>query len=104
MSGFDPGLGNERTALAWQRTALSVVAGATIMGRLSLDRVGAAAVVVTGAAALIGSWLFLESRQRYRHDAGLRPRPQARGGRSPLALTVAVSGLAVTELAALLLR
>jgi uncharacterized membrane protein YidH (DUF202 family) len=101
---YDPGLGNERTALAWQRTALSVVAGAAVVSRLTLDRVGVAAVLATGAAGLIGIWLFLESRERYRHDAGLRLRSRGRGGRSPLALAIAVAVLALTELAALLLR
>ena len=33
-----PGLANERTALSWQRTALSVVVAALVVARLTIDR------------------------------------------------------------------
>ncbi len=36
----EPGVYNERTALAWQRTALALVTGAAIVSRLSLNSLG----------------------------------------------------------------
>ncbi len=98
----DPGIGNERTALAWQRTALSLIAGSAVLTRLTFDRLGLLALVSVGVAAPLGLWLFLESRGRYEHDAGLSRRPLRRGGRAPLALALATSAVALTELAALL--
>ena len=98
----DAGAGNERTALAWQRTALALVAGSAILSRLTFDRLGLLAVVSVAVAAPIGLWIFLESRGRYWHDAGVRARPRPRGGRAPLALTIAVVTVGLTELAAML--
>ncbi len=100
---LDPGAGNERTALAWQRTALALVAGAAILSRLTFDRLGVMALVSVAVAGPLGTWVLLESRGRYRHDAGLRSRQRSRSGRAPAALAIATAVVAVTELAALLL-
>lgn len=97
----DAGAANERTALAWQRTALGALAGAAVLARLTVDRLGAAALVGLAATLPVCVWLFVEGRGRYRRDPGLVRRPAPRGGRAPLALAVAV--LASTELAALTL-
>ena len=99
----DPGLGNERTTLAWQRTALSVVAGAAIVGRLTLEGIGVVTVLATGVAAVIGLLLFVEGRDRYRRNAGARHGPPPPDARSTLALSIAVAILAGTELSALML-
>ncbi len=53
MEHPDPGIGNERTALAWQRTALAVLAAAAILSRLTFDRLGLLALVSVGASAPI---------------------------------------------------
>lgn len=97
----DPGLGNERTALAWQRTALALVAGSAILARLTFDRLGVLALVSVVVALPLSVWVLVESRGRYAHDAGVRRRRRPRGGRAPAALTVATAVLALTELAAL---
>ncbi len=102
MEHLDPGIGNERTALAWQRTALAVLAAAAILSRLTFDRLGLLALVSLGASAPIALWLFMESRGRYLHDAQVRVRPRPRGGRAPLTLTIATLAIGLTELAALL--
>lgn len=94
---------SERTALAWQRTALSLMAAAAILTRLTWDRLGAIALVVLAATLALGGWVFLESRGRYRDAIGLRPRRTRRGGRAPTLLGVAVVLIAVAELVALLL-
>ncbi len=102
MAVTDPGAGNERTALAWQRTALALVAGSAILSRLTFERLGAVALASVILAAPMGLWVFVESRGRYAHDAGINRRPQSRGGRAPLTLTIATLIVGFTELLALL--
>lgn len=98
----DPGLQNERTALAWQRTALSMVAASAVMARLTWSSGGITALVILVVAAALSTWVFVESRGRYDHSARVRLRARSRGGRAPLALTVAASLLAAVEVVALL--
>lgn len=100
----DPGSANERTALAWQRTALSILAGSALLTRLTVDRLGWPALSILLVSGPLSLWVFWEARGRYAHDALLRPRPRARGGRAPLALTAATVVLAVAQLAALAAR
>lgn len=94
------GLANERTALAWHRTALAVVAGSAVMARLTLGRLGVSALVLLGAALALGGWIVVESRSRYRHGGERGHRP-ARGGRAAAMLSLAVVLMAMAELAAL---
>lgn len=96
------GAQNERTALAWQRTALSLLAGSAAVSRLTVDRLGPLALLCVVVALPAAGWVFLESRGRYRHDADIKPRDRPRGGRAPAALTLVTVAIAVTELAALL--
>lgn len=98
----DPGLANERTALAWQRTALATLAGAGIVARLTWTDLGTVAIVVLALAGALGLWVFVESWARYAHAAGTRIRPRSRGGRAPAAVAIAVALVAATELAAVL--
>ncbi|TIC88829.1 DUF202 domain-containing protein [Nocardioides sp. GY 10113] len=95
------GLSNERTALAWQRTALSLTVAAIAMGRVTFERLGGIAAAALTVAALLSAWVFVESRLRYstHHAAARRGRP--RGGRAALALTTATTLIALTEIAAL---
>ena len=97
------GLANERTALAWHRTALAIVAGSALLTRLTYDQLGLLALASVGVALPLGLWVFVESRGRYDHDAGVRRRPRSRSGRAPAALVVATAAIGLTELAALLL-
>lgn len=97
----DVGLVNERTSLAWQRTALALVAAAAILARLTFDRVGWLAAGMLGVAVLLGLWVFAESRWRYRQHLGRRHRSRGRGGRAAFALTVATALIAVVELVAI---
>jgi uncharacterized membrane protein YidH (DUF202 family) len=97
----DPGVGNERTALAWQRTALSMLAGSAIVARLTFDRLGAIALVSVMVVAPLALWVFWEGRWRYRHDAHIIRRRGSRGGRAPLSLTVATLAIGCTEAVAL---
>ena len=103
-AGGDPGVSNERTALAWQRTALSLIAASAVIARLTWSRLGVVAVAALTVATLLSLWVFVESRGRYAHDAGSGSRGRSRGGRAPAAVAVATALIAVTELASLVPR
>lgn len=98
----DLGLVNERTALAWQRTALALMAGSAVLARLTFDRLGAMAFAGVVVVLPLSMWVLVESRGRYAHDAGARLRRRHRGGRAPAALTVATVVLALVELVAII--
>lgn len=102
MARLDPRVANERTALAWQRTALGVLAAAAIVARYTFDEIGLRALVSVLAALPLALWLLVESRARYLHDDGVRLRPGLRGGRAMLALTIATLTIGLTEMATLL--
>lgn len=101
MTRMHVSVGNERTALAWQRTALALLAGGAVVARLTLDRLGVFAVASLALELPLVLWVMVESRGRYHHDAGIRERGRPRGGRATAALAVAVVVIAVTELSAL---
>jgi uncharacterized membrane protein YidH (DUF202 family) len=101
---LEDGRGNERTALAWQRTALSLVAASALLSRLTFGRLGSLALLSVVVALPLALWILLEGRWRYAHDAGVRLRARSRGGRAPTAMVVATAAIAATELAALLVR
>jgi uncharacterized membrane protein YidH (DUF202 family) len=98
------GAQNERTALAWQRTALSLLAASAAVSRLTLGRLGPLAMLCLVVAIPATGWVFFESRGRYLHDADIRTRPAPRGGRGPAAVALVTTVVALTELAALLVR
>jgi Domain of unknown function (DUF202) len=97
----DLGAANARTALAWQRTSLSLVAAAAVMARLTWGSLGGAALVPLVAALVLSLWVFAESGSRSTRDPGPGSRVRPRGGRAPLALALATALVAATELATL---
>jgi putative membrane protein len=87
----DRSAANERTALAWRRTVLAVVVGATLLTRLVLDRLGAAGLVAVAVGVPVGVWVFWSIG-----------RPGRRSPGANAALTAAaVAVLAAVEVAAL---
>ncbi|MFC9553789.1 DUF202 domain-containing protein [Rhodococcus sp. NPDC056960] len=92
----DTGLADERTSLAWQRTALAVAAGGALFGRLTFARLGIVALTVLVFAIALSLCALHESGTRYR-----RHERQARGGRTTLTLSTATSLLAAIEAVAL---
>lgn len=98
----DPGLSNERTALAWQRTALSLVVAAAILARLNLGSSGPAAAIVPVLAIALGLWVFGESAGRYLRAHRRPSHAPPRSGRAPTATAVATLLLCATEVAVLL--
>ncbi len=94
-------LANERTFLAWIRTALALLAGAVALVHLvpesevsTAERSVAVGIGLLGtAAALIGLRRWREVQQRMRRGADLPD------GRDPLLLGLAVAVLAVVVIA-----
>lgn len=83
----------ERTALAWNRTALALLVAAAVVARLTLDRLGPWGVVGAALAVLAGAYLLLEARRWRRPE-------QRRGGTATLVLGLAVVGIGVIEIVA----
>ena len=98
----DPALGlaAERTALAWQRTALALVANGVLLlvreplGGLLGGLVAVAAFVLAGSVAAVGRRRARELQDRY---------GQGMGRRGPVRLGVAVTALALCTAVAVLL-
>lgn len=93
---WDPGLQNERTGLAWQRTLLSGLTCALLVGRL-LAGVWLPGALVTGILALGGTaalgWLGL---QRFRRNgAALATGRVLADGRAPALVGAVVLATAV---------
>jgi len=98
----DPGSSAERTALAWQRSALALLAGTAITLRLSFDRLGPIAFVTPALVAPLACWVLLSSRGRYAHHCGTRIRDEPPDGRAPAGLALATMVLAAGKLVAII--
>ena len=61
----DPGLQPERTALAWQRTAISFAAASLLFLRWATQH-GPLVVVLVMAAVATATWIFVHTRTRLR--------------------------------------
>lgn len=91
-------LANERTFLAWVRTALAMIAGGVALEVLGLDlqptlRLAAALLLVTGGLALpVLSWLAWMSTEKALRES--RPLPHSPLG-FVLAILIAVVGVLV---------
>ena len=97
---WDPGLQNERTGLAWQRTMLSGLTCGVLVARV-LAEVSVILAIFTGLLALLGTaalgWLAI---RRFRGNARALHAEQPIGDARPQVL---ISGLVVlTALGALL--
>jgi uncharacterized membrane protein YidH (DUF202 family) len=99
----DPGLSTQRTALAWQRTSLTVVVLASIVAKLHLTEQQVLPLIPTTVSLLLGLAVLVEAWLRDRRRTGHRPGP-ARGGRMSALLALAVLVLFVGELVGLLQR
>lgn len=97
---YDHGAQNERTALAWTRTALALLIGVVLAARLAAGPLGPAAVVFGLVVAPVAVAVLLLARQRYRrsHEA-LHADGALPDGRLPALVALVVLLLAVLEVA-----
>jgi putative membrane protein len=98
----DPGLQQERTALAWRRTGLALVVGALTVGRLTMGTLGSAVLVPTLVAAALSAWVVSVTLRgkRYAHAHPDEPSFDRilRDGRVPAVVVVVTMSLALGEL------
>lgn len=92
---------NERTALAWQRTALSLMAGSVALTRLTFDHLGPVSLVSVAVTLPLCAWVLHHSRTRYRRRVRVGPESSRHDGLAPAALVVSIAAMAATELAEL---
>ncbi|MCO7221125.1 DUF202 domain-containing protein [Klenkia sp. PcliD-1-E] len=62
---FDPGVQAERTALAWERTALAIAAGAATLGRMGAEQLGPGLAVLAFSSLAAASLVAGTARRRY---------------------------------------
>jgi uncharacterized membrane protein YidH (DUF202 family) len=98
------GLQNERTALAWSRTALSLLAAAAAITRVTYSAFGMYSVLCIVLNIPLAAWVLWVSQARYRHKAGLRQRRVGRGGAAAFSLTVMTVTVGLTQFVALVVR
>jgi len=103
VSGRDRGLQPERTALAWQRTALSMAGAALIVVRLALGTLGAVAVAVLVFCLGHAAVLFQNSHRSYGVRTGSAAHRTWSVGLHGALLSLQVLLLAMLEVAALVL-
>lgn len=93
------GLHNERTALAWTRTALALLGAVLLASRLTVDRLGALAVAFTVVALPLAAVVLAGASRRYRAARSRAPDgPVLPDGRLPAGVALLVVVLAIVEL------
>lgn len=91
----DAGLQPERTALAWQRTAVSFAAASLLFLRWATQH-GPLVVVLVAAALATATWTFFHTRTRLRRVAHHFPMPGLEPAvREVLVVTAATAVLGV---------
>ena len=98
MNSLDPGVANERTSMAWQRTALAGLAGAAIITRLTWDVVGIVSLMPLLFSVFTAGWIFREGALRYLHAGTAR----RRDGLMPFLVAVVVTSACLVQLASAL--
>lgn len=100
----DRGRYEERTVLAWHRTALAIIGGAMVQFRLTYGDGPSWLLAVIVVAALLAVLSVTESRHRYPGEGGRRAAVLDRGGRLAALVATSVTLLLVAELALVLSR
>ena len=100
----DLGRYEERTVLAWHRTALAIIGGAMVQFRITYGDGPPWLLAVIVGAALLAVLSVTESRHRYPGDATRRATVLDRGGRLAALLASSVTLLLVAELVLVLSR
>ena len=104
----DPGLQQERTALAWRRTGLALVVGALTIGRLTMDTLGSSVLIPAAAAAVLAAWVVSVTLRGGRYALTHPDEPSfdriLRDGRVPAVVATVTASLAVGELTAAVIQ
>lgn len=104
----DPGLQQERTALAWRRTGLALVGGALLVGRLTMETLGASVLVPAAVAAALAAWVVSVTLRGRRYAQAHPDEPSfdrvLADGRVPAVVALVAGSLAVGELVAALVQ
>jgi putative membrane protein len=101
MTTRDPGLQPERTALAWQRSALALAGATIVVGRLTFSAVGVIALLVVALGVGHAAVIFATAQRHYRVRTGAaqtRPWPTAVHAVLLSAQVVALGGLELADL------
>lgn len=97
---FDSGAQNERTSLAWTRTALALLVGVVLATRLAAEPMGAVAVAFGAVVAPVAGVILVMARRRYkRAHVALHHEASLPDGRLPAMVAVVTALLAVLEVA-----
>jgi putative membrane protein len=98
----DPGLQPERTALAWQRSALALAAATIVVGRLTFNTVGLVALLVVALGLAHVAVIFATAQRHYRIRTGVQQAKRWPTGVHAALLSLQVAALGVLELLDLL--
>jgi putative membrane protein len=101
---WDPGLQPERTSLAWQRTALTMLGVGLLVPKLAWPVLGVWALVPSGIVVAVAVAVLVAGARRYRaaHDVLTTGDGALGDGRLPLVVTLAALTLALLALGLLL--
>jgi uncharacterized membrane protein YidH (DUF202 family) len=101
---WDAGVQNERTALAWQRTALALFGVILVAARLGFRQWPVATVVALAPALALSVTILRLTSRRYRqaHAALHDDRQRPPGGRLPFFAATSITLLGLGALAAVL--
>lgn len=111
MPGVDRGLQAERTALAWQRTSLSLVVVSIALSRLAFGRLGFFSFVGILVAIPVSLWMFWSNSRRHDHGRTSPDGPsqdtaqslaESHDGLASALLSVAITVVSLTAFAAVL--
>jgi uncharacterized membrane protein YidH (DUF202 family) len=94
----DPGLQPERTALAWQRSALALAVATIVVGRLTFSTVGLVALLVVALGLGHTAVIFATAHRRYRMRTGAQQGTGWPTAVHAVLLSVQVAALGVLEL------
>ena len=102
---WDRGLQNERTAFAWTRSGLSLLAAALVLARLSAVLRTTPGLVLSAVCVLLAAGVVAASRSRYERAAvALEERRALPDGQLPAAISVLTALLGAAALAIVLTR
>lgn len=96
---LDEGMPQERTLLAWRRTALTLAIGSFALARLALETSLVIAIVLAVVALIVVATVVINSLIRYKNE---KPAPPS-GATTALVAFVTIT-LAITEIILIFIR